>query len=244
MSDISHSVHRMTTTCETTEHTEPTYTGRRVLLYLGGADGHGVDNLLMQNNYHSFTEVHVFEAQKESYEKLRERYKLIPQIVVNYGAVVPRQVIKGEMVDFHVCAANGSSSLGSSFDSTWEGQFVMKERRQVPAINVLQYCMEHGIETVDTYLSDLQGIDLEVLSTMAPMIQTGKIRQIQCEVAKNGKRNIYADLPSNEQHRFDALLGQKYRQSSIGWVSGLLPPDFNVAIPVSWWEFDCLWVRK
>jgi FkbM family methyltransferase len=222
----------------------PRLNGRRILLYLGGSDGYGIMNIITENHYHTFTEIHVFEAQKESYDKLVNQLKQFQNVFVNYGAVVNKPVKSEETVDFYIFNQNGSSSLGSTLDEKWPNYGMTNNKRQVPAINIYQYCQQHNITDIDTYISDLQGIDLEVLKTLKPLIDSKKIRQIQCEVTINGKRNIYKDLPSNELSEFESLLRANYNKKSIGWTSGLLAPELNCIMPENWWEADILWIRK
>ena len=229
-----------------TSKNEPECTTPRILLYLGGSDGYGIANILKCNNYHQFTEMHIFEAQKESYEKLKQMFGNIQNIYVNFGAVVPEK--GSNFVKFNICDKNGSSSLGT-FDPSWENfkcddGLKMVDCRIVPAIYLPDYCDAHNIREIDTYISDLQGSDLAVLRSMKPFIYEKRIRQLQCEVTKNGKRNIYKDLENNELQSFEEFLGTNYKLSSIGWVCGILPLGIFFSIPENWWECDVLWIRN
>ena len=225
---------------------------KRILFYLGTSTGEGLLKIIKQNYYHMFNEVHIFEAQKESFDTLLKSFEPVKEMVkntffFNYGAVVPYETkTDDECVEFNIYKKNGSSSLGVMSKECFKDEEDFKnvlETRQVPAINIPQYCKKRGIENIHTYVSDLQGIDFEVLKSMKSFIDQQKIYQIQCEVTKNGKRNMYETLPSNELQSFEKLFGNNYKLSSKGWFSGLMPPDWQGYIEENAWEFDALFIR-
>lgn len=85
-------------------------------------------------------------------------------------------------------------------------------------------------------------MDLEVLKTLKSMIAGGKIRPITCEVTKDGKHNIYSDLPDNTESGFFELLKDNYELIAKG--SGFLVDNQMDRVPDSMWEMDCKWKLK
>ena len=112
----------------------------------------------------------------------------------------------------------------------------------VPCINLNNFCKQNNIFFIDNYFSDIQGMDLEVLKTMKPMIDKKLIGTITCEVTKNNKRNIYSDLPDNSENGFAKLLDSNYFLIAKGW--GALKDYTFDYIPESDWEMDCKWKLK
>lgn len=74
-------------------------------------------------------------------------------------------------------------------------------------------------------------MDFTVLNTLAPLIQGRKIKRIQCTVTRDGRHNIYTDLPSNEFQKFRQLLEPNgYRLTE------------RENVPDDQWEFPANWV--
>lgn len=118
----------------------------------------------------------------------------------------------------------------------------MQQTIKVPCVNLMDFLAEHGIDHIDHYVSDIQGMDLTVLKTLAPMIEQGRITAITSEVAKDGRRNIYGSLPSNEFKDFQVFLGDRYELVAQGW--GQLTDGVFADVPEEWWEMDCRWRLK
>ena len=230
-------------------HRDPS---KKTLLYLGGSNGHGLISILTTVNP-PFNDVHVFEANKQCYDKLVAVLNpgVNKFIKITYGAVSDDS--HKSHITFYNCTdpegntlhKDGSSSLGL-IDHTWHNdykQFKMNEVT-VPCIYLPRYCEEHNILHIDTYLSDIQGSDLKVLKTMREYLRKKLIINIQCEVTKDGKHNIYKTLPSNEERDFNTLLYPSgYRLVSRGWVCGILKPGEFKEVDPEWWEQDLLWSR-
>ncbi len=93
-----------------------------------------------------------------------------------------------------------------------------------------------------TYLLKIQGMDLEVLKTLGPMIENRKIGRITSEIAKNEYGNVYKDLPDNSENGFNDFLGKNYECVAKGW--GILKEGSFKEVPEEWWELDCMWKLK
>ena len=80
----------------------------------------------------------------------------------------------------------------------------------VRAVNLFNFLIERGIDHIDFYLSDLQGMDLIILKTLQPFLKEKKIITLQCEVGKDEKPPVYLDL-YNKFSGFQELLSDNYR---------------------------------
>ena len=118
----------------------------------------------------------------------------------------------------------------------------MVENVTIPCINLLNFCKQNNIVHIDDYISDIQGMDLQVLKTMRPMIESKKIGTIKCEVTKDKYGNIYEGLPDNSESGFNQLLEANYKLVARGF--GLLNDNQFDRLPESAWEMDCKWRVK
>ena len=207
----------------------------RTLLYLGAHQGEGLSRLVT-----SFERVIAFEANPEHCDVLASRFSTI-QLV--RAAVCEHD---GE-VAFNVSSNGGASSSLGSFDETWLAPRTdgirMTRTMTVPGVNLLRFCRDNGVDGIDFYVSDLQGMDLTVLRTMEPLLREGRIELIQCETTNDGQHNIYKDLPSNELGEFQRLL-EPHGYSMVGKGWGALQKGVFSDVPEDWWEFDSLWEHR
>lgn len=213
---------------------------RKGVLVIVGLESEGVFSLM----HKGYEQCYCFEANPERFEGLEKKYKKYPYIHLYNNAVAQYD---GE-ISFNISNNNnGASSSIGNFDESWEEQYgaekiKMIKRIKVPCINLFNFCIKNNIQFIDDYVSDIQGMDLEVLKTLKPYIDQKKIRTITCEVTKNGKRNIYKDLPSNTENDFEQLLSDNYKLVARGW--GVLKDGKIEKIPENLWEMDCKWQTK
>lgn len=97
------------------------------------------------------------------------------------------------------------------------------------------FSQDAKIDVIDFYMSDIQGADLMVLKTMEdPYIKRGAIKSIQSETTKDGRKNIYSGLPSNELSSFRAFLEPHgYKLAATGW--GVLQSGKFDTVPDDYW---------
>ncbi len=208
-----------------------------VLIYLGAHRGNGL--AAHMNAHKEFTHIYAFEANEENVKELKERFKNDARVKIIHAAVCER----AGNVMFNITNNNDSSSIGK-FDEKWlEGRhdnIKIVKRVVVPGINLLQWCKENKIDRIESLMSDIQGYDLTALKTMTPMLQSKSILRIQCETTRDGCRNVYKDLPTNELSAFRALLEPLgYKLVATGWGS-LVTEQFQ-EVDKTWWEFDAGW---
>ncbi len=204
-----------------------------VLVYLGVNHGQGLSSI-----FRNYKKCYAFEANPEIHKLVSKRFKKYKDVTIINAAVSKEE---GE-IEFNISNNGVSSSIGS-FDENWTNKEVkMIKKIKVKSINLLNFLESKNITFIDDYHSDIQGYDLEVLKTIKPFIDAKKIGAITSEVAKDKYRNIYADLPDNNESAFNDLLSENYTLVSKG--EGILIEGEFKEVPDSWWEMDCMWKLK
>lgn len=205
-----------------------------VLVYVGLHRGGSFEQI-----FRDYGVCYGFEANPDLFQELQKKYGKYANVHLANVAVCQYD---GE-VEFHISDNDGASSSIGHFDPEWgshkSGKVRMVRTVRVPCINLLNFFAARGLRYIDAYVSDIQGMDLEVLKTLKPMIETRSIGTITCEVTKTGKHNIYQDLPDNTEPGFVELLGDHYEVVAKGW--GHLEEGKMEDVPAGWWEFDCMW---
>lgn len=208
-----------------------------VLVYIGVHKGYSFSKI-----FRGYRTCYGFEANPEVFRELEQKFRKYRHVHLQHAAVAD---FNGE-IPFSISNNEGESSSIGSFDEDWEnyrsGLIRMVRTIRVPSINLLSYCKDHGIDYIDDYISDIQGMDLQVLKTMRPFIEDGKIGTITCETTKDSRRNIYKDLPDNSENGFRELLNRNYELVARG--SGRLKDGVFSDVPGDWWEMDCKWRVK
>lgn len=186
-----------------------------------------------------------FEADPELCAELKRRYRHCESVRIVNCAVADYD---GE-IEFNICNAKGCSSIGT-FSDQWkrEHKLQMVKTIRVRCINLGNFLRKHGVEEVEDYISDIQGFDLQALTTLRPYIDDGKIKHIQSEVSTN--RGLYDGLPNNSLDGFDRLLGGNYQlvakmsSKELDESEGLLRAGQFGEIPANYWDMDCKWTVK
>jgi len=190
--------------------------------------------------HRGFNKCYCFEANPERFKYIKNKYKHYSNVKLYNFAVA---TYDGE-ITFNISSNNGASSSIGNFENSWKRtngskNIEMINSITIPCINLYNFCKKNNINFIDEYVSDIQGMDLAVLKTLKPMIDTKMISTITCEVTKDEKRNIYFDLPDNSESSFMELLGENYKLIAKG--SGLLK-DYKIEnTPTDVWEMDCKW---
>lgn len=184
---------------------------------------------------------YVFEANPSRFKRLQKHYANHKHIHLHHCAVTD---YNGE-ISFNISSNNdGASSSVGTFNQEWQQTLPHLDVRMVdtitvPCINLMDFCRSNNIHYIDDYISDIQGMDLQVLKTMEPLLREGKIGSVKCEVARDAFGNVYQDLPDNSEHGFRSLLDGQYRLVARGY--GLLNDGHFEEIPSNAWEMDCKW---
>src|SRR3982751_67469 len=125
-----------------------------MLLYLGAHRGDGLAAVIG-----GFDHVFAFEADPRHCDVLRQRF---PGVEVVHAAVCER----AGPIAFNVASNAGASSSLGAFDESWLAPrtdgIAMTSAISVSGVNLLDFCRGRGIDQIDSYVSDLQGMDLTV----------------------------------------------------------------------------------
>jgi FkbM family methyltransferase len=190
--------------------------------------------------FSKFKKAYGIEANPELAEFSKNKFKWFGKSVEIINAAAT--TFDGE-IELNISNRDGGASSLGSFSPEWKNSEIqMTKKITVPAINLPHFLQSRGITMIDEYISDIQGMDYTVLETLKDLINQKKIQYITCETTKDGKKNIYHDLPSNEFHQFQNLLSKNYKVVGKGW--GIVNDGQINEVPEDWWEFDCRWKLK
>jgi FkbM family methyltransferase len=207
------------------------------LVYVGLHRGRGFNAI-----FRKYETCYGFEANPDLCAMLQKKFRKHSNVYIFNFAVTGQD---GE-VDFNISNNGGASSSIGNFAEDWEhyksGNVRMVKTVCVPSINLYDFLVRQKVQSIDSYISDIQGIDLEVLKTLKPLLEQRKISNITCEVTKDKHRNIYGNLPDNSESGFNQLLRGNYECVAKGW--GILTDGVFNKVPDSWWEMDCKWKVK
>lgn len=196
----------------------------KVLVYCGTNNGEGLIGL-----FHHFDKIYAFDANPQKIEICQKLFNKQKQVILINAALHEKE---NEEVSFFITEKwDPSSSLGkmnpeyphasSETSPLYRANETCKEIK-VKTINLGLFLEREGVEFVDYLLTDLQGYDFTVLSTLKSFIDNKKIGFITCEVEDNNSKPIYLDIPSNKKSLFDSLLSENYietnSQTSDGWT--------------------------
>lgn len=207
---------------------------RGTLIYLGVHKG-----LSLLKIFFKYEKCYGFEANPEIFNKIPKIIKLFPGVNI-YNKAISNS--NGNL-KFYISSNDGASSSLSKFDKNWNNSSIqMIKTIDVEAIKLSEFLEKNKIFDVDDYVSDLQGYDLLVLTTLEHLIDQKKIKTITCETLKTNKQKIYDQAPDNSFDGFDQLLSKNYNCIASGW-SNLKEGVFEET-SANWIEIDFKWVLK
>lgn len=210
----------------------------KVLVYAGAHLGGSLSQHL--NNYDL---IFAFEANPWFCEYMASRFSQHKNLHIVNAALCK---VHGEKVVFNISRNNGDSSslLMPNKENSMHDGIRPSAQILVDGVNLGIFLAEKGIEKIDTYISDLQGYDYEVLKTLKPLIDRGAINTIECEVEKTDKPPIYVvdGIERNIEENFNTILGKNYEKVATGW--GRLTDGVFGNVPDNWCEWDVRWKLK
>jgi FkbM family methyltransferase len=206
---------------------------RGVLIYLGL---HTCGNF--SQVFFRFKKCYGFEANPSLFESAKRKFRWFPNVHIYNKAVCKENGI----LKFNISNNRGASSSLGTFKKNWSNDIFMIKSIDVSSINLMDFLREKDINYIDEIITDIQGYDLEVLTTLKPLIDQKRIRLITCETTKDKYGNVYENAPDNSFGGFKKLLEPNYECISVG--SGLLKSGVFEEVPDDWWEFDTKWKVK
>lgn len=212
-----------------------------VLLYLGAHQGGGLGEEIRK-----FSKVYAFDADPDNVLILKKKFGHHRNVEIIHGALVGDEDDAKE-ITFNISSNNSGSSSVGQFNEEWtktrEYKIEMVKQIKVKGISIGKWCKQRKIVFIDSYISDLQGLDLVVLRTMKEYLEKKLIERIQCETLLDNKVEIYKGMTENKLENFKKLLEPLgYEMKASGW-SNLVGGQFN-KVSDEHSEMDVLWGIK
>lgn len=212
----------------------------KVLVYVGLNQGRSFDRI-----FKAFDVCYGFEPIPLLAERLRERYRSFPHVHVVNAAVC----VNEGPVSFYVSRMDGdsgdmqSSSLCEVSDDYRnngpKNQVFTKEVITVQGVNLADFLRLHGINEIDTYISDAEGFDYSILQTIRPWFDERRVRNAQFETEPDYVAVVQrTGQPTNKSSLFiDALINN---YDLIGMQQG----NYDPASPTRWFNRDLMFRVK
>ena len=178
-----------------------------ILIYIGINTGESFERM-----YYKYETVIGFEPNHENFKKL-EKYNQIKDVFL-----YPYAVSDNSGVGFLHLPSNKNNAAAASlsdFTSAREGIFSV-DKVKVKIVSLNEILKKHKINFIDMYISDIEGYDFKVLSSMSEYINKKRIGKIQVEAFQNHVKNPYKSV-SNYEKQFDELLRENYDKVGRGW---------------------------
>lgn len=193
----------------------------KTLVYLGVNQG-----MSFRHYRGKFDRAYGFEAIPELAKKLKDEFKDDDKVSIINKAVCD----KNEKVKFYISNQSSmqSSSMGQLNDyyrsNGPKGKIYNNIEIEIEGINLLNFLEENNIEYIDTYVSDLEGMDFTVLKTIKPYIDNKKIRRIEIEAEMDYYESASRDgIPSNKVKEIKDFLSENY--NFVGMLKGNYDPN-------------------
>lgn len=210
----------------------------KTLIYCGLHEGQGLYDLIKRIE---FSTIYAFDANPDKIALCKEKFAAAGIHHINY---VNRALTNenGKKITFNITEKwDASSSVGNinpefshckSAESPLYKAHENLKKITVKTMNLGKFLKEKKIKYIDVLISDLQGYDFTVISTLKEMIDAKQIGCIQVEVENDNKPPIYLNIPPNKKSQYDELLGNNYEVI------------YTVDQGDDWWETDLVWKLK
>jgi len=186
----------------------------KVLIYCGTNNGEGFLKTISSGDWEH---IYGFEANPKLYSKVKDLLKNDPRVKM-YNTILSDS--HGKDTDFFILDANDTNKEYSSSVvnvSDWlpeykqisGNQINLRETVRLKTTNLNTFLKEEGIVEVDFLLTDLEGSDLLVITTIKDWLAERKIKVLQCEVEPDHMPCKYVKL-NNKFSGFDELVKENY----------------------------------
>ncbi len=173
----------------------------KTLVYLGCHEGYSLKRLL---GGHSFDKILLVEADPDTFKRLKQFTDTRPEIIALNKCVVSDRNVK--TVKFYRTTNDGASN---SILKPNNGDSFIKDEIEVETVYLPDVFKQYGITEVDFYISDLQGNDFMVLTTIIDMLQEKKIKELMLETF-NSKYTCY-EKNNNKFENYFNLMSNNYK---------------------------------
>jgi FkbM family methyltransferase len=151
----------------------------RVLVYCGIHEGATLRRLIRR-----FDVCYGIEADPRLAAEVRRRFAELDKVRIVHAACE-----QNGSVLFHLHDDRAASSMGrlaESYRRLTGNAIRVVDTVRVPAINLHDFPAGHGVDLIDLYQSDIQGMDFTVPKTLRPLIENRAIRVIRWETERDG----------------------------------------------------------
>jgi len=170
------------------------------LIYIGVNHGDSLTRI-----FYKFKRCICVEANPNLCKKLKKLFNFNNVEVYNY--------ILGPKNGYGFLNIYKLDSTNSTLSKLYNQQIIQKIKVKMIRLDNLLNNLK--IKYINFYMSDLEGLDYEVLKTLKSFIDNKRINYIQHECIINKKSNPYVKF-SNYEHLFNSLLSKKYKQIASG----------------------------
>ena len=187
---------------------------------------------------HRFKRVIVFECNPILFEALRHRFRRFKNVEIYKFAASNRYGTADLTIP------DNGNFFGSGTLLGFADEYKIKKLGNfaVETINLGEYLNLIGVDSIDTYVSDIEGSDYSALQTLSNLISRGGIKKLQIEVWSEKIPRPFKD--QNEkiyEEDFQAILGSRYVKIREG-TSSLKHKSWKSV--ENWNSKDILWEFK
>lgn len=215
---------------------------KKTLVYLGLNHGVGFRRM-----FQDYDQCFGFEPIPSLYEKLKNEFSQYPHVHIINAAVSTKA---SNNVEFFITNNHLASSSLFQLKDEWRADrlknnapdVVIENTIKVRTILLPDFLRENGIDEIDDYVSDIEGMDLAVLKTLEENVVAGRIHRITCEVSRDVEHNRHVCDYDNSKKGFADFLGEKYELIAEGFMP--LQDGVFESIPRNSWAMDCCWALK
>jgi len=207
----------------------------KTLIYIGANNGDGLISHL--NN---FDIVYAFEPLPEAYEILKKRFWNVSHLKLINAAC---SISEGKS-DFYLTHKNQCSSFYKIHEE-YEDKSLREFSKKVTiqTINLRNFLNKENIKYIDHYVSDAQGFDFKILSTIEDFINDKKINSLFIETHSD-KAKIYENA-DNKFSNFKKMLDKNYSIKFFSFDGVFVcPENLPMHEGISAMEWDTYWELK
>lgn len=202
------------------------------LIYIGTNEGYGLEDYV-----DLYDVVYAFEPDPEMFGKLVDKFEDKNNIVFVNAACADTAGVKTLYVTENRHSTSLSDLSDYSLSHGFSGGKAAFKTFDVACVNLHDYLVEHGIDYVDTLITDCQGSDLSIIKTIKPYIDSKKIGELFCET-HGSSVELYAGL-NNQFDGFKEILSENYEVQDFYLDGKLMSKDSEPFV-----EWDTHWTLK
>lgn len=202
------------------------------LVYVGVNEGESLREYI-----DLYDEIHAFEPDSEIFSKLTQKFIQYKNVNFVNSACSDKPGTKKLYVTENRHSTSLSELSEFSIQNGFSGGKLSYKTFEVDVINLNDYLRKNNIEYIDTLITDCQGSDYLILTTIKEYIDNRKIGEIFCETHADGV-TLYEGL-NNQYQEFVGILSENYYVKDF-YLDGKIVPK-NTPPYVEW---DTHWKLK